>query len=200
MANLDCEWNHLEDTHLGVPVRINWGGRPTLRVGSTFQQVAQIEEVQEKAVLSACSPSFLRAFALLPLLQTEADWIPAALQESSRSSVTGTVEASWTEETAIISLLLGPADGLLKCYGESHPTNLLLQCVHILLFPFSQVTRGWTMRGRLQVWKEQCLLGPPFGTSLLKSLPALSRSYATVWSESYRTLAVLKASSFHFFF
>lgn len=69
-------------------------------------------------------------------------------------------------------------------------------------FRFSQVTRGWTTRGpwRLQVWKEQCLLGPPFGTSLLKSLPALSRSYATVWSESYRMLAILKASSFHFFF
>lgn len=34
--------------------------------------------------------------------------MPGALQESSRSSVTGTVKASWTEETAIISLLLGP--------------------------------------------------------------------------------------------
>lgn len=62
--------------------------------------------------------------------------MPATLQESSRSSVTGTIEVSWTEETAIISLLLGPADGLLKCYGESHPTNLLLQCIYILLFPF----------------------------------------------------------------
>lgn len=64
------------------------------------------------------------------------------------------------------------------------------------------MTRRWTRRAprRLQVWKEQCLLGPPFGTSLLKSLPALSRSYATVWSESYRTLAILKASSFLFFF
>lgn len=84
-----------------------------------------------------------------------------------------------------------------KAILQTFSSNAYTSCY----FRFSQVTRGWTTRGpwRLHVWKEQCLLGPPFGTSLLKSLPALSRSYATVWSESYRMLVILKASSFHFF-
>lgn len=93
---------------------------------------------------------------------------------------------------------------LLYCRGLGHEKGRSLLSLCSLPTPWSfpsQVTRGWTTRGpwRLQVWKEQCLLGPPFGTSLLRSLPALSRSYAIVWSESYGTLAILKASSFHFF-